>query len=121
MIQKLMKHPEMYEVNVNRNMKKSRERIWIGWTNRPVREGSWSRSSPSGTTSPTGRLMFRILSCWPLLPEDVCSWKGRKSRNRCLIAGYVIPLEISRKVQERKSTRTTFLLGNAGARSGRSS
>ncbi|MDI9616858.1 MAG: PAS domain S-box protein [Methanothrix sp.] len=36
MIAEILKAPEDYRTNVNENMKKSGERVWIAWTNRPI-------------------------------------------------------------------------------------
>ena len=32
----LLRHPEQYEINENENVTKSGERVWVGWTNRPL-------------------------------------------------------------------------------------
>jgi PAS domain S-box len=29
-------NPEKYKINVNENMRKNGERIWVSWTNKPV-------------------------------------------------------------------------------------
>jgi len=36
MILDVGKHPDKYKNNINENMKKTGERLWISWTNRPV-------------------------------------------------------------------------------------
>jgi len=36
MILDVGKHPDKYKSNINENMKKTGERLWISWTNRPV-------------------------------------------------------------------------------------
>lgn len=36
MIAEILKTPEDYRTNVNENMKKSGERVWVAWTNKPV-------------------------------------------------------------------------------------
>ena len=38
MIGDVMQNPEEYEVNVNENMKRDGERVWIAWTNRAIRD-----------------------------------------------------------------------------------
>ena len=38
MIADIMQHPERYVSNVNENMRKNGERVWISWTNRPIRD-----------------------------------------------------------------------------------
>lgn len=39
MVRELTSHPEDYERNENENMRRSGERVWIAWTNRPIRDG----------------------------------------------------------------------------------
>ncbi|MCQ8902689.1 MAG: PAS domain S-box protein [Methanothrix sp.] len=36
MIAEILKSPENYRTNVNENIKKSGERVWVAWTNKPV-------------------------------------------------------------------------------------
>lgn len=38
MIEDIGRHPEQYACNENENMRKSGERVWIAWTNRPIRD-----------------------------------------------------------------------------------
>jgi diadenylate cyclase len=38
MVQDVMRNPEEYEVNVNENMKRNGERVWIAWTNKAIRD-----------------------------------------------------------------------------------
>lgn len=40
MVQDVMRNPEEYEVNVNENMKRNGERVWIAWTNKAIRDDS---------------------------------------------------------------------------------
>jgi PAS domain S-box-containing protein len=32
----ILAHPEKYRMNINENIKKNRERLWVMWTNRPI-------------------------------------------------------------------------------------
>ena len=38
MVTEVMRRPEDFEVNINENMKKSGERVWIAWTNKAIRD-----------------------------------------------------------------------------------
>lgn len=38
MVEDVMRSPEEYEVNVNENMKRNGERVWIAWTNKAIRD-----------------------------------------------------------------------------------
>jgi diadenylate cyclase len=38
MVQDVMRNPEEFEVNVNENMKRNGERVWIAWTNKAIRD-----------------------------------------------------------------------------------
>jgi PAS domain S-box-containing protein len=38
MVQDIGRHPERYVNNINENMRKDGERVWIAWTNKPIRD-----------------------------------------------------------------------------------
>jgi PAS domain S-box-containing protein len=40
LIARITSHPEQYEVNENENVRSDGQRVWIAWTNRPVRDAS---------------------------------------------------------------------------------
>ncbi|MGE5528546.1 MAG: GAF domain-containing protein [Patescibacteria group bacterium] len=40
MIGDLTEHPDRYSANINENMRRNGERVWVAWTNKAVRDGS---------------------------------------------------------------------------------
>ncbi len=114
MVQDVMQNPEEYEVNVNENMKKNGERIWIAWTNRAIRdeEGTLVEILSIGTDITDRQVDVRDLEL------GTAPWKrqlleGTDIQEQVFDAAYEIALEISREGREGKPIGTTFLLGDA--------
>ncbi|GAJ18207.1 unnamed protein product, partial [marine sediment metagenome] len=38
MVRDISKHPNQYHTNENENMRRNGERVWITWTNKPIRD-----------------------------------------------------------------------------------
>ena len=114
MVQDVMRNPEEFEVNVNENMKRDGERVWIAWTNRAIRDDQ-------------GRLteMLSIgydITDRKITGEDLsirsASWiskflEGTDIREEVFEEVYTLSLELSREGREGKSIGTTFMIGSA--------
>ncbi|HPM62867.1 MAG TPA: PAS domain S-box protein, partial [Methanoregulaceae archaeon] len=114
MIRDVMKNPEEYEVNVNENMKRDGERVWIAWTNRAIRDES-------------GRLTEMVsighdITDRKINPEDSSSgatpWistflSGTDIIEEVFEEVYTLSLELSREGREGKQIGTTFMIGSA--------
>lgn len=115
MVQEVMHNPEEYEVNVNENMKKDGERIWIAWTNKAIRDdqGNLVEILSIGTDITDRKVNVQDLK------DSFTSWKqqlleGTDIDEPVFDAAYGISVEISREGREGKPVGTTFLLGDAG-------
>ena len=114
MIRDVMKNPEEYEVNVNENMKRDGERVWIAWTNRAIRDE-------------TGKLTELVsighdITDRKINPEDSASgatpWIGTFLSGTDILEEvfeevYTLSLELSREGREGKQIGTTFMIGSA--------
>ena len=113
MIGDVMQNPEEYEVNVNENMKRDGERVWIAWTNRAIRDDKgWltemlcighditdrktNLEDPSGST-----------------PWISTFLEGTDISEDVFEEVYTLALELSREGREGKPIGTTFMVGNA--------
>jgi PAS domain S-box-containing protein len=114
MMQDLMRNPEEYEINVNENMKKNGERVWVAWMNKAVRDeqGNLMEMLSIGndiTDRTVDERSTRI---------HTASWKVAILENTDISeevfeAAYAISVEISREGREGKPIGTTFILGDA--------
>ena len=114
MIRDVMENPEEYEVNVNENMKRDGERVWIAWTNRAIRDES-------------GRLTEMVsighdITDRKINHEDLSSgttpWiskflEGTDISEEVFEEVYTLSLELSREGREGKQIGTTFMIGSA--------
>ncbi|MCE5298723.1 MAG: PAS domain S-box protein [Methanoregulaceae archaeon] len=114
MIRDVMENPEEYEVNVNENMKRDGERVWIAWTNRAIRDES-------------GRLTEMVsighdITDRKINHEDRSSgstpWiskflEGTDISEEVFEEVYTLSLELSKEGREGKQIGTTFMIGSA--------
>jgi diadenylate cyclase len=114
MVVDVMRNPEEYEINVNENMKKNGERVWVTWTNRAIRdeEGNLLEMVSIGTDitdRTTDERTFRI---------GTAAWKSAVLEDTDIEedvfeAAYSISVEISREGREGKPVGTAFMLGDS--------
>jgi len=114
MVQEVMHNPEEFEVNINENMKKDGERIWIAWTNKAIRDdkGTLVEILSIGTDITDRKVNVRDLE------DSFTSWKhhlleGTDIEEPVFDVAYAISLEVSREGREGKPIGTTFILGDA--------
>lgn len=114
MVRDVMQNPEEFEINVNENMKRDGERVWIAWTNRAIRDEQ-------------GRIIEMVsigndITDRKINPEDLLSgsapWistflEGTDIREDVFEDVYSLALELSREGREGKRIGTTFLIGSA--------
>jgi PAS domain S-box-containing protein len=114
MVRDVMQNPEEFEVNVNENMKRDGERVWIAWTNRAIRDDQ-------------GRLTEMLSIGYDItdrkinqedLPTGSATWisrflEGTDIREEVFEEVYTLSLELSREGREGKRVGTTFMTGSA--------
>ncbi len=114
MVRDVMQDPEEFEVNVNENMKRNGERVWIAWTNRAIRDDQ-------------GQLVEVLTIGYDITdrkntPDDraieSASWiskflEGTDIREEVFEDVYTLSLELSREGREGKPVGTTFMVGSA--------
>ncbi|MDD1646710.1 MAG: PAS domain S-box protein [Methanomicrobiales archaeon] len=113
MVREVMQKPEDFEVNVNENMKKSGERVWIAWTNKAIRDetGRLVEMLSIGNDITDRKLDVKEVSI------TIAPWKkaiidGTDIQEPVFDAVYEIAAEISREGREGKPVGTTFVLGD---------
>ncbi|MDD1652494.1 MAG: diadenylate cyclase, partial [Methanomicrobiales archaeon] len=113
MVREVMHKPEDFEVNVNENMKKSGERVWIAWTNKAIRDekGRLVEMLSIGNDITDRKLDVSEVSI------TIAPWKkaiidGTDILEPVFDAVYEIAAEISREGREGKPVGTTFVLGD---------
>ncbi|HMA05449.1 MAG TPA: PAS domain S-box protein [Methanomicrobiales archaeon] len=114
MVTEVMKKPEDFEVNVNENMKKSGERVWIAWSNKAIRDekGRLLEMLSIGNDITDRKLDVKEVSI------TIAPWKKALIEETDIgepvfEAAYEIAAEISREGREGKPVGTTFILGDA--------
>ena len=114
MIQDVMQNPEEFEVNVNENMKRDGERVWVAWTNRAIRDtqGRLTEILTIGHDITERKITQNDLSI------DSAHWvssflKGTDIGEEVFEDVYTLSLELSREGREGKQIGTTFIVGNA--------
>jgi PAS domain S-box-containing protein len=114
MVRDVMQNPEEFEVNVNENMKRDGERVWIAWTNRAIRD---DQGHITEMLSVGNDITDRKVN-----PDDLLSgsapWistllEGTDIREEVFEDVYGLSLELSREGREGKPIGTTFLIGNS--------
>jgi diadenylate cyclase len=114
MVRDVMQDPEQFEINVNENMKRDGERVWIAWTNRAIRDDQ-------------GRLIEMLsighdITDRKITVEDrstrAAPWistflEGTDIREEVFEEVYTLALELSKEGREGKPVGTTFMIGSA--------
>jgi PAS domain S-box-containing protein len=114
MVRDVMQNPDEFEINVNENMKRDGERVWIAWSNRAIRDDQ-------------GRLTEMLSIGYDItdrkinqkdLPTGSVTWiskflEGTDIREEVFEEVYTLSLELSREGREGKPIGTTFMIGNA--------
>jgi diguanylate cyclase (GGDEF)-like protein/PAS domain S-box-containing protein len=103
MIADICRRPARYANNVNENMKKSGERVWIAWTNRPLLDED---GTPGGVLC-IGNDLTRIKKAEDLLRRSRDEMERRvKERTRALMeANRVLKHEIAERAQAERVRR----------------
>lgn len=114
MIQDVMARPEGYEVNVNENMKRNGERVWIAWTNKAIRD---EKGGVVEMLSIGNDITDRKLSAGDI-QISTAPWKRNVILDTDIDAQvfetvYAISVELSREGREGKPIGTIFLIGDA--------
>jgi diadenylate cyclase len=114
MIRDVMNNPAEYEVNVNENMKRDGERVWIAWTNKAIRDeqGKILEMLSIGTDITDRQLDVGDIQI------STAPWTKKIIADTDIdepvfSAVYSLSLEISKEGREGKPIGTTFLLGDA--------
>ena len=114
MVRDVMQNPEEFEVNVNENMKRDGERVWIAWTNRAIRDdqGRLTEMLSIGYDITDRKINQKDLS------TGSATWiskflEGTDIKEEVFEEVYTLSLELSREGREGKPVGTTFMIGNA--------
>ena len=114
MVRDVMQNPEEFEVNVNENMKRDGERVWIAWTNRALRDDQ-------GRLTEILTIGYDITDR-KITQEDLsirsASWiskflEGTDIREEVFEEVYTLSLELSKEGREGKQIGTSFMIGSA--------
>ena len=113
MIGDVMQNPEEFEVNVNENMKRDGERVWIAWTNRAIRD---DRGRLTEMLSIGHDITDRKTNLED--PSGSTPWistflEGTDISEEVFEEVYTLALELSREGREGKPIGTTFMIGSA--------
>ena len=113
MVREVMRKPEDFEVNVNENMKKTGERVWIAWTNKAIRdeEGRLVEMLSIGNDITDRKLDVKEVSI-TIAPWKKAFIEATDVQEPVFDAVYEIAAEISREGREGKPVGTTFVLGD---------
>ena len=113
MVREVMQKPEDFEVNVNENMKKSGERVWIAWTNKAIRDekGRLVEMLSIGNDITDRKLDVKEVSI-TIAPWKKALIEDTDIQEPVFDAVYEIAAEISREGREGKPVGTTFVLGD---------
>jgi diadenylate cyclase len=114
MVRDVMQNPEEFEINVNENMKRDGERVWIAWTNRAIRDDQGRLvemlSIGNDITERSSGLQESSLSAAPWMSGIL---EGTDISEEVFEEVYSISIELSREGREGKPIGTTFLVGDA--------
>jgi len=113
MVKEVMDRPEDFEVNVNENMKKSGERVWIAWTNKAIRDekGRLVEMLSIGNDITDRKQDVKEVSI-TIAPWKKVLIEGTDIGEPVFDAAYEIAVEISREGREGKRVGTTLILGD---------
>ncbi|MDD1673393.1 MAG: PAS domain S-box protein [Methanomicrobiales archaeon] len=114
MIEEVMRTPEDYEINVNENMKKNGERVWVTWLNKAIRD---DQGNLLEIVSVGNDITDRTVDIRNVQVHNA-PWQTGILENTDLVpdvfeAAYSISMELSREGREGKPVGTIFLLGDA--------
>ncbi|MDD1708321.1 MAG: PAS domain S-box protein [Methanoregulaceae archaeon] len=114
MVRDVMQNPEQYEINVNENMKRDGERVWIAWTNRAIRDeqGKLIEMLSIGQDITDRKIVQEDLSTGSA-PWISTFLKGTDISEEVFEEVYTLSLELSREGREGKPVGTTFVIGSA--------
>ena len=114
MVRDVMQNPEEFEINVNENMKRDGERVWIAWTNRAIRDeqGRLTEMLSIGYDITDRKINQKDL------PSGSATWiskflEGTDIREEVFEEVYTLSLELSKEGREGKPIGTTFMIGSA--------
>jgi diadenylate cyclase len=114
MVRDVMQNPEEFEINVNENMKRDGERVWIAWTNRAIRDDQGRMvemlSIGNDITERSSGLQESSLSAAPWISGVL---EGTDISDEVFEEVYSISVELAREGREGKPIGTTFLIGDA--------
>ncbi len=114
MVQDVMQDPEQFEINVNENMKRDGERVWIAWTNRAIRDDQGQivemLSIGHDITERKITLGDRSTRSAPWISTFL---EGTDIREEVFEEVYTLSLELSREGREGKPVGATFMIGSA--------
>ena len=114
MVRDVMQNPEQYEINVNENMKRDGERVWIAWTNRAIRDehGNLVEMLSIGHDITDRKIVQEDLSIGSA-PWISAFLEGTDIREEVFEEVYTLSLELSKEGREGKAIGTTFIVGSA--------
>jgi diadenylate cyclase len=114
MVVDLMRNPDEYEINVNENMKKNGERVWIAWTNKAIRDdqGNLVEMVSIGNDI-TDRMVDEKSTYIHAAPWKTAVLQNTDIKEETFEATYSISVELSREGREGKPIGTAFMLGDA--------
>jgi diadenylate cyclase len=114
MVRDVMQNPEEFEINVNENMKRDGERVWIAWTNRAIRDDQGRLiemlSIGNDITERSSALQETSLSAAPWISGLL---EGTDISEDVFEEVYSISIELAKEGREGKPIGTTFLVGDA--------
>ena len=114
MIGDVMQNPEEFEVNVNENMKRDGERVWVAWSNRAIRDeqGNIVEMVSIGHDI-TDRKINQDDKSPGTTPWISTFLEGTDISDEVFEEVYTLSLELSREGREGKQIGTTFIVGSA--------
>jgi diadenylate cyclase len=113
MIGDVMQNPEEYEVNVNENMKRDGERVWIAWTNRAIRDDSGRLTEMLSIGHDITDRKINLEDPSGSTPWISTFLEGTDISEDVFEEVYTLALELSREGREGKPVGTTFMIGSA--------
>ena len=113
MIGDVMQNPDEYEVNVNENMKRDGERVWIAWTNRAIRDDSGRLTEMLSIGHDITDRKTNLEDPSGSTPWISTFLEGTDISEDVFEEVYTLALELSREGREGKPIGTTFMIGSA--------
>ena len=114
MVHDVMQDPDQFEINVNENVKRDGERVWIAWTNRAIRDDAGAitemLSIGHDITERKTTLGDRSTRSAPWISTFL---EGTDIGEEVFEEVYTLSLELSREGREGKAVGATFMIGSA--------